>query len=205
MDLGEWVLAARKLKGWTQTQLGDAMGVTKGNVSAWENERHEPSFSQVMKLSELTGAQIETRGNVRAAEIDAHRVPLLDYVQAGLMTEATGPGLADDASEFLLTTLAVSSGAFALRIKGNSMEPEFHEGDVVIIDPTEVPLPGDFVVAKNGDHEATFKKYRPRGVSDGKEVFELVPLNEDYAPMRSDQQHIEIIGTMVEHRKYRRR
>jgi hypothetical protein len=39
---------------------------------------------------------------------------------------------------------------------------------------------------------------------DGQEVFELVPLNEDYAIMRSDQQPIQIIGTMMEHTRYRR-
>lgn len=143
--------------------------------------------------------------NVAPAPIGSRRIPLLDYVQAGAMTQATGTGQADDSTEFLLTDIEVSDAAFAVRIKGNSMEPEFREGDVVIIDPTEAPLPGDFVVAKNGEHEATFKKFRPRGISEGKEVFELVPLNSDYAPLRSDQQHIEIIGTMVEHRKYRRR
>lgn len=86
------------------------------------------------------------------------------------------------------------------------MNPVFNEGDLVIIDPDESPRPGDYVVASNGGDEATFKKYRPRGIDEnGQEVFELVPLNEDYPPMHSDRQHIEIIGVMVEHRIFRKR
>ncbi|KAG1243050.1 hypothetical protein G6F65_022664 [Rhizopus arrhizus] len=85
-------------------------------------------------------------------------------------------------------------------------EESFNEGDIVVIDPEVEPLPGDFVVAKNGEHEATFKKYRPRGVTErGAVVFELVPLNPDYPSLRSDISAIQIIGTMVEHRRYRKR
>ncbi len=55
MELKDWIRSARKHKGWTQEQLGDAMGVTKGNVSGWENGRHEPGYSQLTKISSLTG------------------------------------------------------------------------------------------------------------------------------------------------------
>lgn len=82
------------------------------------------------------------------------------------------------------------------------MLPEFRPGDRVVIDPSMAPNPGDFVVAKNGHEEATFKKYRPRGRNaDGVEVFELVPLNDDYPTLRSDVENLRVIGVMVEHRK----
>ena len=86
------------------------------------------------------------------------------------------------------------------------MLPDYRPGDRVIIDPEVTPTPGDCVVAKNGEDEATFKKYRPRGLDQaGNMVFELVPLNDDYPIIRSDATPVRIIGTMVEHRKYRRR
>lgn len=110
-----------------------------------------------------------------------------------------------DAGDWLLTDIDLSDSAFALDIRGNSMEPEFKDGDRVIIDPEIAPQPGDFVAAKNGEQEATFKKYRPRGMdAHGNIIFELVPLNDDYPTLRSDVQPIRIVGTMVEHRKYRR-
>lgn len=55
MEIKEWVRAARKHKDWTQEQLGDAMGVTKGNVSGWENGRHEPGYSQLARIAQITG------------------------------------------------------------------------------------------------------------------------------------------------------
>jgi SOS-response transcriptional repressor LexA len=86
------------------------------------------------------------------------------------------------------------------------MEPEFTEGDLIIVDPEIQPLPGDYVVAKNGEHEATFKKYKARGVdAEGNEIFSIVPLNDDFPTKHSDKEPINIIGVMVEHRKFRRR
>lgn len=144
--------------------------------------------------------------NVTRVPMGTRRIPLISSVQAGAMTEAIDPYALGDAAEWMLTDLDLSQNAFALRIKGDSMLPEFREGDTVIIDPAVAPLPGDYVVAKNGENEATFKKYRPRGVNEqGQQVFELVPLNEDYPSMRSDLTAIRIIGTMVEHRRYRKR
>lgn len=58
MKISQWLLKARSSAELTQTQLGDALGVTKGNVSAWENDRHEPSWSQMIKISELTGSPL---------------------------------------------------------------------------------------------------------------------------------------------------
>lgn len=55
MELKDWVRAARKHKHWTQTQLGEKLHVTKGNVSAWENGHHEPSFGQLQVIAEQTG------------------------------------------------------------------------------------------------------------------------------------------------------
>ena len=87
------------------------------------------------------------------------------------------------------------------------MLPEFRPGDRVLIDPDVLPNPGDFVAARNTKQEATFKKYRVRGIDEsGNEIFELVPLNENYPVLRSDQHHLVVIGTMIEHRrKFRRK
>ncbi len=96
--------------------------------------------------------------------------------------------------------------SFALRVRGDSMEPEFKEGDIVVIAPTVGPRPGDFVVATDATGEATFKQFRSAGLNErGQDVFELTPLNPIYPPLRSDRQQLAIVGTMVEHRRYRRR
>lgn len=144
--------------------------------------------------------------NVSASDVGIRKIPLIDYVRAGELAEVANPFPIGEAYDWLLTDLDLSDRAFALEIEGNSMEPEFKAGDRVIIDPSVSPHPGDFVVAKNHDEKATFKKYRLRGIDEtGKEVFELIPLNSDYPTLRSDEIPLRIIGTMMEHRKYRRR
>lgn len=96
----------------------------------------------------------------------------------------------------------VGPRAFALEIIGESMLPDFRPGEVIIIDPDSAIRPGDFVVAKtDGDEEATFKKYRPRGYDDDNvEIIELVPLNEDYPSETINAARPgRIIGKMVRH------
>ena len=212
MEIKDWIKAARQMKGWNQTQLGDVVGRTKGNIGHWETGKHTPSLEQIAAISVATGFPMPALGVqsaavsiVAPAQMGGRRVPVITSIQAEMWAEIVDSFQPGDAGDWLLTDIDLSDSAFALDIRGNSMEPEFKDGDRVIIDPEIAPQPGDFVAAKNGEQEATFKKYRPRGMdAHGNIIFELVPLNDDYPTLRSDVQHIRIVGTMVEHRKYRR-
>lgn len=213
MDIAQWIKASREAAQLKQDELAEKLGKTRGNISAWENGRHEPSYSQILEIARLTkhavpipGMESAPHRNVTSADIGQRKIPLISSVQAGRMSEALEPFPVGAAFEYLLTDLKLSENAFALEIEGQSMEPDFKEGDRIIVDPALHPQPGDFVVAKNGREEATFKKYRPRGMgADGQEVFELVPLNDDYPTINSEREPARIIGVMVEHRRYRRR
>lgn len=213
MSVGDNIRRMRKARGWKILELASRVDSDVGNISRLERGKQGYSDEMLQKLATALGCTVadlfagaSQENNVSQVPLGTRRIPLISYVQAGYMTEAIDSYAVGDAAEWMLTDLELSMNAFALRIKGDSMMPEFREGDTVIIDPSVAPLPGDYVVAKNGDNEATFKKYRPRGINErGDQVFELVPLNEDYPSMRSDLSHIQIIGTMVEHRRYRKR
>ena len=85
--------------------------------------------------------------------------------------------------------------------------PDFEEGDWIVIDPSVKPEPGDFVVARNGEKgKVVVRKYRPKGLdSSHRMFFELLPLNEDYPVIRSHIDSVELIGTVMEHRKFRKK
>lgn len=103
-------------------------------------------------------------------------VPLISSVQAGMYREFFDnfhPG--DGGHEMIPTAVPVRRHTFALRVSGDSMEPEFHEGMVLIIEPELDPQHGDFVVAKNGDNETTFKQL----IKDGADWY-LKPVNPRY-------------------------
>lgn len=210
--VGDRIRARRKELKLTQKDLASRVGVSHVAISQWEKDETAPRGDNLLRLSQALGCDASylnngdgSASNVAPASMDFRAVPILSYVQAGYWTaECTIRSIEGDI-EFLHTNMDLSDSAFTLIIKGDSMEPDFREGDAVVIDPDISPLPGDFVVAKNGEEEALFKKYRPRGIIDGADVYELVPLNEDYPTLRSDQVPIRIVGTMVEHRRYRRR
>lgn len=144
--------------------------------------------------------------NATPAAMGKRAIPVISAIQAGAMKEITAPYELGDGYATVYIDDGYSRWAFALEIEGDSMLPEFRAGDLVIIEPDWEPRPGECVAAKNGKEEATFKKYRQRGVDkDGNVIFELVPLNEDYQTLRSDETPLVIIGVMAEHRRKTRR
>lgn len=84
-----------------------------------------------------------------------------------------------------------------MRMKADSMEPEFQEGEIITVNPHVEALPGDFVIIKNDEEEATFKQLKRYG-----EMTVLHPLNPKYADMEIKKGHrYEIIGKVVEKKK----
>jgi SOS-response transcriptional repressor LexA len=221
MDYDRLVKAAKDLKGWrnaTEIAAGltkEGYEVSSQTLTNWANrgvsKEGRLNASRIIGCRPLwvesgEGVMVDTPNIQHGITLDPNRrgYPIISYVQAGAWREIVDSFPRGGADEYILANSGYGQHTFALRIVGNSMEPEFRDGDVVVIDPDVRPDPGNFVVARNDEEAATFKKYRPRGIIDGAEVFELVPLNPDYAVMRSDQQPIQIIGTMVEHTRFRR-
>ncbi|WP_324044019.1 LexA family protein [Aeromonas dhakensis] len=225
--INDRITASRQAQKMSKAELARRVGISHASVSKWESGLNQPKGRYLNDLAAALGVTVdwlltgdgEARGqpaseampgyhNVEPAVIpQGTRVPVLSYVQAGHWHEMCEQATAFDGNvEYVTAGVDVGPCGFGLWLRGKSMEPFFKEGDLIIVDPEEAPQPGDFVVAKNGSEEATFKKYRPRGIDEsGQEVFELVPLNDDFPTMHSDRQHIQIIGVMVEHRSYRKR
>lgn len=87
-------------------------------------------------------------------------VPLISMVQAGEWTEACDPYPMGEGEKTLPCPYPHSENTFAVKIKGDSMYPEFREGMVIFIDPCKMPENKDYCIAKLEDtNEATFKQY----------------------------------------------
>lgn len=193
-----------------RAKFGEAAELTKGRVS--QLLKVGQAFGERAAQTLIERLSLPDRwfdmgySEVSGAAMGSNRIPVISEAACGSFMEIVDDFAAGAAHEYVETDLEVSPYTFALTLSGNSMTPEFNAGDKVIIDPDVKPHSGDFVAARDGRGGATFKKYRLRGADrDGREVFELIPLNDDFEAMRSDQQPLEIIGTMVEHRRYRRR
>ena len=201
---------------------------TVGNLSQYLNGRRPINLRVAMIMAGALGIQVQDFSPRLAHEIamikedrvepiKAHvkRIPLISFAEAGIprdFGQLKPHQTYIDEGDYVYADSELPDGTFATTLVGRSMEPEFYEGDIIVIDPTIKPYPGDFVLAQRESQftdgaESTFKKYRPRGINEnGQDVFELVPLNPDYQTFRSDREHLEIVGVMVEHRRiYRRR
>jgi SOS-response transcriptional repressor LexA len=136
---------------------------------------------------------------------DYRTIPLLDAVQAGQWRTVDASTRDEWIKEVISVNMEYPPSTFATRIAGDSMEPRMKAGDVVVVDVTMQPRPGDIVVATNEDGEATIKQYRSLGKNErGLDVFELLPANPLYAPIRSDRENIAIVGVVREHRVFLR-
>lgn len=121
-------------------------------------------------------------------------VPLISWVQAGNWNEVTDIHSVGQGEAFVPTTANVGSRGFALRLPGDSMEPEFPEGAIIIVDPDREPINGSYVVARlDEDMEATFKQL----VLDGSRKY-LKPLNPRYPLLEVNGKKVTICGVVIQ-------
>jgi len=77
------------------------------------------------------------------------------------------------------------------------MEPEFHEGDIIVINPYLKPEYNDYVVVSNVEEEATFKQLKKYGTTQV-----LHPLNPKYDDIElSKNTEYRVVGVVVEKKK----
>lgn len=215
--LSERLKLALKKSGLKKVDLARACGITRAAVGFWFSGQTQAldganlanaakalgvsSYWLATGKGPITETLQATTDTVYGIRLGGPRaLPIISYVQAGAWREIVDSFPPGGADEYVKPRNEHGPHSFALYVEGDSMTPEFNAGDIIIVDPDIAPNPGNYVIARNHSREATFKKYRPRGRdADGREVFELVPLNDDYATLRSDQDGAVIIGTVVEH------
>ena len=182
----------RERAGISQTSLARALGVRQSTVAMWENGKNNPGYETLLRIADFFGV---TTDELRGSGDAPRRVPVLGRVAAGPPRTAAEEIIgyeemsreAHEAGEF-----------FALRIRGDSMEPRMKEGDTVIVRRQPCVENGEIAIVLVGEEEATCKKfYRyPEGIS-------LVSLNPQYSPMFFSEKDltetkIEILGRVCE-------
>lgn len=111
-------------------------------------------------------------------------VPLINKVAAGYPKEFTDLGYpARVADEYVRCPDLDDPDAFACRVVGDSMQPVYTEGDIVVFSPVKVVRSGmDCFARLEPDHESTFKRVYLELGKDGEELIRLQPLNSSYPP-----------------------
>jgi phage repressor protein C with HTH and peptisase S24 domain/transcriptional regulator with XRE-family HTH domain len=133
----------------------------------------------------LSGALQEfvdrSSGNVE--RVRTHAVPVINRVSAGYpqdFTDLSYPkGVADD---YVGCPDVQDKDAFAARVHGDSMQPKYRQGDIIIFSPSLSPKDGDDCFIRFEDGHTTFKRVFFEKDDAGASVVRLQPRNEKYRP-----------------------
>ncbi len=184
-SVGQRIKQLRKVTKSSQKTVGKYCGVSDVAVGYWEKDVNTPNGEALAKLAKFFNTSVDyilygTRFEDTLITT-MRRIPVLSWVQAGAFTESSPAEIFEEAETWIETTTHLSSEAFALRVRGDSMTnpsglPTIPEGALAIVD-VGIPVEnGKIVVARlEGTNEATIKKL----VIDGPSKF-LVPLNPRY-------------------------
>lgn len=185
----------------TQQQIADLLGITRAAYTNIENGKRGCDADNLVTLARHYGVSTDyLLGRTDYSDIPAPTtkgkwIPVLGNVQAGIPIEAIEDIIG---YEEISNEMAQSGDYFALRIRGDSMEPRMHEGDVVIVRKQDDAETGDVcVVMVNGD-DATVKRIKksPEGLF-------LIANNPAFEPMffsnrEIDELPVQVIGKVVE-------
>ncbi|MEM7628734.1 MAG: S24 family peptidase [Planctomycetota bacterium] len=141
-------------------------------------------------LARLIGDQVREASGAGAGEANAAvvalplEVPVINAVAAGYPRDFTDLGYpAGVADDYVRCPDIDDADAFAARVVGDSMAPEYREGDIVIFSPArEIESGSDCFARLEPDHETTFKRVYFERDGAGAEVIRLQPINNAFAP-----------------------
>lgn len=188
------------LYGKTRNDICSALKIKYTTFSDWVNAKTYPRIDSIELMANYFG--IEKIDLVEEHDLISRpkgvRIPVLGEVVAGVPIDAVEEYL--DWEE-ITPELAETGEFFALKIKGDSMEPRIVAGDVVIVKMQSTADTGDVVIAMANGDNACCKRFIKQ--SDG---IILQSFNSAYTPMFFTKEDIEkkpvsIIGKVIENRQ----
>lgn len=118
LSLGRWILDGNNPEDWKPP--------VRGEISA-----KLPAFKATV------GATSTEPSNISPGPPNQKKIPVISWVQAGGWSDVVDQYQPGYAEEWIDTAATNHPNAFALTVRGDSMEPEFTEGDIITV---ELPL-----------------------------------------------------------------
>ncbi|MBN6524233.1 helix-turn-helix domain-containing protein [Acinetobacter pittii] len=204
--LGENLKTIRKLKKMTQKELAQKSGVKQSVISDLETGNAK-STGSIIELANALGVTAEDlrKGittdteTTNVSPVQARMAPVLSWIQAGNFTNVESVDMSQVLEWFPLPDDCEK--CFYLKVRGVSNEPDFIEGDYIVVDPTvhySDMQSGDIIVVRN-DKDATFKKLVIE--SDGSRF--LQALNPNFHPnIIPIDENCYFIGQVIDSMRY---
>ena len=198
----------RNEKKINQRELANFLKVAPSTISMYESGQREPNFEVLESLADFFNVDLnyllgKSNKTTKLMLEDSQppqglKIPVLGTVAAGIPISAV-----EDILDYEEVPQSWESQGefFALKIKGDSMEPRMESGDVVIVKQQSDANSGDTVIVLVNGDDATCKKLQKtdNGIM-------LVSTNPKYPPMFYSNEEIStkpvvILGKVVELRQ----
>lgn len=216
MTIGEIIKQYRIEHNLSMDAFSEKSGISKSYISLLEKNKHpksgkpiSPSVQSIKQVADAIGMDFDVLfsnidGNVSLVKNEepvlqpekrAITINVLGRVAAGIPLEAI-EDIID--TEEISEEMAKTGEFFGLQINGDSMEPKFSKGDVVIVRKQNDAESGDIVIAMVNGDDATCKRLKKY-----QEGIALISTNPAYDPIYFSNKEIEekpvrIIGKVVE-------
>lgn len=163
--LGENLKKIRKAKKMTQKELAQKSGVKQSVISDLETGNAK-STGSILELANALGVTAEELKKgvfdevslTNVAPVAPRMAPVLSWVQAGVFTNVQSVDMSQ--VEEWMPLPEECTNCFYLKVQGISNNPDFLEGDYILVDPdvyySDVQS-GDMIVVRKLE-DATFKK-----------------------------------------------
>ena len=199
--VGDRIRQIRELCGLSQVELADAIGTTKQNLYKYENNiiTNIPSdkIERIAAVCRVSPAYL--MGWAEKSEIELvsspqiKHIPVIGRVAAGLQCFADMQ--IDEYAPCDASLLHTGYDYVYLRVTGDSMEPELHEGDKVLVQVRDTVESGDYAVVIVDGDDGLVKK-----VEYSKTQLTLISENPYYPPrrfQRAEMNRVRIFGKVV--------
>ncbi|MEB5793930.1 LexA family protein [Staphylococcus hominis] len=198
----------RKELGLTLEQVGEIVGVGKSTVRKWETGDIEnmkrDKIAKLAKALKVSPAFVmgfdedeeEKENNIQTLPVK--EIPIVSQISAGLPIYAEENIL--EHTYIATKKLNTNKEIFGLRVNGDSMDKEFRDGDVVIVEKDAVVENGQIAVVQVNGYNATVKRVRYE-----KDRIILIPESNNsahYPQVYSQDDEVKIIGKVVSSQKF---
>lgn len=193
--------ALRQQAGLSQAEIAKKIFISQPAYSKYEVGTSTPNPDTLAALAKVLNTSVDYLIGGETSSPNAIRLNVLGSVPAGKAIEAI-----EDIVDWEEIPAAMAAGGkefFALQVKGDSMWPDYLEGDVVIVQKTPVCQTGDICVVYVNGYDATLKQVK---LNPEEQSLTLIPRNPSYPPRTFSAQEIaelpvSIAGKVVELRR----
>ena len=209
MNINEVQDILQKLKSTkvTQSEIAKALGKDRSNINAKAKRGSELKLSEIKKIENyfdvILTASVDKITNIVDKLNSEPQQVLIQYLPDVYLSAGYGVEIWDESSEYVVIDerFLISERGMRVnpknckmvRVSGNSMYPEYHHGDRVIIDESDKSLTDGQIYAFRYDGQCYIKEINRAG-----NRIKCISINKEYEPFFVEREvDFQVFGRII--------